>query len=189
VLWIFVFLIAMSLMGMRKTWYMVPILPAMALVTAAGLDRLLSDAAQRRLAVASVYFVAGAAILIQATPVSLSPGREKDIRLVAPYVRHLVTDSTPFLLVDDAEETWFAVNNPLLFYADRAAETATVETFRQVFAGPGLACALARPEKLAMLRAAHSGLFTVKQGSDLALVANREVDTANVVPLRLTGGP
>jgi len=182
-LWIFVFLVVMSLMGMRKTWYMVPILPAMAIVTAVGLDGVLPASRRKWLPVVSVTFVVAVSLLVLATPVSLSSQREPDVRLIAPYVRHLVTDDTPLLLLDDTEAAWWAVNNPLLFYTDRSADAATVEMVRESFSGAGPAYAVARLNQLPALRAVYPDVFIVKQGQDLALVANRTVDTATVVPL------
>ncbi len=125
--WASSIVVVMSLMNMRSSWYIMPVYPAAAIVSARAIRRWLTGRfpaafmetlGQRALSAAAVTGVL-TAVVVNAVPVRLSSEREKDVREIAPVVTEYGRGGA---MIVGYRFDYHSVNNALLFYSDFAAE-------------------------------------------------------------------
>lgn len=116
-LWVAIPLLVMESMRSRVVWYVMPIFPALALLVGRTLAEALGPAWKRRWAGGVAVLTVVLAPLLVFGVVDLSSEREVDLRQIAAVVR----EHREARLVGYGQ-VYHRVNNPLLFYADRAAE-------------------------------------------------------------------
>jgi 4-amino-4-deoxy-L-arabinose transferase-like glycosyltransferase len=181
-LWFFVVLGVLSSSHTTKTWYFIPALPAAAVMVAYVLAQWLGESRKQATVMVLIGMTAIIHVVVDMLPSSLAAGREVDVRLIAPYVKQVVKPDEPLYRFRQAQ---FALNNTLLFYADRAAKPlgSNIVDMVSVFASPKRVFAIVSLKDLPELQNNVKGLFVVKQGTERALVANRPVDASFVYTL------
>lgn len=171
------YLVILSAQATTKTWYFLPALPACAGLAALGLDQALKRYDLNKLVRA--YSVLGIFLFLifHMTSASMAKEREREIRLLAPYVR-AVGDSGFQLL--GYEIDFFGINNALLFYSDKAATAVKSDQLNAKLAEPGKIAVLVPIEKWSKVEAQHPELKVLKNSGAMILAVNAPVATETV---------
>jgi 4-amino-4-deoxy-L-arabinose transferase-like glycosyltransferase len=179
-LWSLTVLVVMSFMSTRYLWYLMQSFPALALVSGYAASRLITRE-KSRLGVTRAAMSLGicAVFLLNALPIPLDKDREKDTRILAPYVKHYADKGARVVAL---REGFFDLNNALLFFSDHAAEP--------LFAGAGdvgkafdtrdLVLCVAHRGDIPDLDAGVKEWHPVKYAEDRILIANQKLDTSAV---------
>lgn len=179
VLWIVLYLGVMSVMNARKVWYVMPAFAALALAAGLALDRFVPVA--RRITAAKTVFVVAilSFLVMNLTPLRADMERQVGIRLVAPYVRHFAGRGAEVVAFG---YDYRSLNNPLLFYADRAANPAYMKADEVVeaFRAPGVVLCVTNAHWIDHLRSRLEPMYVVKRGEFTILISNRRLETGEV---------
>ncbi len=178
-LWIASYLFILSAMQARRLWYLMPIFPAAAMVAAHALHRLLSPRAKLIFAQVVLAILIVANIVVNATPLQIESEREKDIRILAPYVRHFGEAGARVL---GFRKDYYSLNNALLFYSDHAAAPImqSPEELRAAIQTERTVLFVMEVSVWQALQNESAGLFVIKQADKLVLLANRALDASAV---------
>jgi 4-amino-4-deoxy-L-arabinose transferase-like glycosyltransferase len=178
-IWISAFLVILSLMQSRKVWYIMPIFPAMAMVSALAMAPLFSE--KGKLIFSKVIFALWlvALLLINATPLQVESQREKDVRLIAPYVRHFGEARAKIIAF---RISYQGLNNALLFYSDYAAFPIYEKTteLAQAFQDSTPVLCIAKVPDMAELESSLNELYVIRRGEKIILLSNRALDASGV---------
>ncbi len=184
-LWIVAVIGVMSSMQTGVLWYIMPSFPALAIVAAWALDHLLTE--PRKVIVGKGLMGIGLAVvgLLNALPIPLNRDREKDVRIIAPYVNYYAGKGASLVAL---REDYYGLNNALMFFSDHAAKPTLNDPrdLKPLFESPKLVLCVAHRGDLAELRADLKECYPVKFGEDLVLVANQKTDLSDVPT---TSGP
>jgi len=179
VLWFSVIIVTMSVMNARVLWYIMPVFPAAAVMSGDVLASLLRN--RGRLVFVSVVVGIGifAALLINMTPLQVEPQRERDVRILAPYVRQCATEGATIAAY---RFTYHGLNSALQFYSDHAAARFydNPADLRTAFKGAGLMVCIIRASDHVEVFANAPGCFVIRSAEEYMLVANRPVDVSGV---------
>jgi len=172
--------ILLSLMRTKFPFYMIQAFPAWALAGALGLGKLVPGNVERiqwRKAVLGVCL--GVGILVTLLPIRMDADREKDTRILAPYVKQFTEKGAQLVAL---REDYWSLNNALLFFSDHATETIFQDPveLKPLFEGKDLVLCLAHKGDLAEIDSKGINWYPVKWGEDLILIANQSVVTATV---------
>ncbi len=177
--WSLTLFIAMSIVPYRMMWYMMQIFPAFALVTAFTLDRLLNEGKK---VLAAKWFMGmgfSAVVILNVFPIHIDADRERDTRIVAPYVKYFAESGVKIIgLRDD----FYGLNNSLLFFSDHAAVPVykDVDSIKKEFTVPNKVICVAHQGDLKDIGQKIKVWFPVKYGVDLILVSNQRLDISQV---------
>jgi 4-amino-4-deoxy-L-arabinose transferase-like glycosyltransferase len=186
VAWIGFPLVALCLLRVRHPWYLVPLYPALALAAAYALERAWAQGVPRKVLRWVLGSGTAAAFLIMLLPIPLDKDREKDIRVLAPYVKHFKEQGARLVAF---QEPFYGINNALLFFSDHATEQPTLKEpgeVGEVFRSEGLALCVLKRTNLTKLGGSLDEWHIVKDARDLTLISNRKVGTGDI---RTWGGP
>ena len=172
VLWAGLPTLGISLTQTRPLWYFMPVFPALALLSAYGLDRLLKERQKTLLAGTLLSLGVLAALLVNLLPISLDSERGKEVRALAPTVKAYAEKGAVVL---GLREDFYGLNNSMLFYSDHAVEPLfdKVENVAEAFQQNRLVLCLAHQGDMAEIRAKIRGWHPVTQAGDYVLIANR----------------
>jgi 4-amino-4-deoxy-L-arabinose transferase-like glycosyltransferase len=177
--WVLLYVGIMSLTQSRMLWYVMPIFPAAAIMCGSIIDGWLTEA--RRLKIARAVLLLGilVALIINLTPIQLSSVRERDIRTIAPYVRHLARHDVKLI---GFGYTFHSLNNPLLFYSDHAARPIydAFEDLTKQFADSQSVACVVGAEHLDSIVARLSNAYVIKRTDGACLIANKQFDVSGV---------
>jgi len=178
-LWLLAILATMSMMKARIRWYILPIFPAAAMLSAHALHGLLKG--RRKVIFAKVALGIGivATIVINATPLQISKERKLDVRTIAPYVRHFGNRNANIVAF---RQNFNSLNFSLLFYSDYVASPVYQDysELSHALADSVLVfCVLKTPELEGALQNID-GIHLVRRTDKLALVSNQAVDISAV---------
>jgi 4-amino-4-deoxy-L-arabinose transferase-like glycosyltransferase len=117
--WAGTVLLLLSLAAAKKSWYVMPAYPALAMLAGVGLEGLVSEARRWRERVAAVLaaLVVAYILVIGCTPVPVGRDRNRDVAAIAPAVRAAVPPGGNVICFN-LEPHWRYIS-PLYFYADR----------------------------------------------------------------------
>ena len=114
--WIGVVIGMMSFAYQKKVWYIMSAFPALALVSAAAVERLLStDRLRLRFYQTAFGFLLLAAVVFAATPVRLDTNRHSDLKAIAHYVKN-TTPEVQYII--NYRIAYWINRSVLLFYGD-----------------------------------------------------------------------
>ena len=188
VCWYVVYVVLLSLPLTKKSWYLTPALPAMAMMAATAIEYLIQRFAQNvdqfftKFVRAVAILALGFNLLALATPLSLSLNREVDMREFSSDV-HILGESKFNLYGYKID--FYSVNNASLFYSDYAFDkieqdaSAFIERFRS---DTSAKAALIPKEELASLK--DLNFKVLREGEDYLLISDRDVDFSKVSFLR-----
>jgi hypothetical protein len=179
-LWSLTVLIVMSFMSTRYLWYLMQSFPALALVSGFAASRLVSREKNRlRITRAAMALGLCAIFLVNALPIALDKDREKDTRVLAPYVKHYGDTGARIIALRDG---FFELNNALLFFSDHAAHPLydKTEEVSKAFNGQDLVLCLAHRDDIPDLNTAVKEWHPVKYAKNRILIANQKLDTSGV---------
>jgi hypothetical protein len=179
ILWIVLYLGIMSVMNARKVWYVMPAFAALALAAGLALDRLVP--VTRRTAAAKTVFAVAVLtfVVMNMTPVRADMERQVGVRLIAPYVKHFAARGAEVIAFG---YDYRSLNNPLLFYADRAARPAYMEADEVVeaFRAPGVVLCVTNAHWIDHLRSRLETIHVVKRGEFTILISNKRLESGGV---------
>ncbi|HLB01405.1 MAG TPA: glycosyltransferase family 39 protein [Bacteroidota bacterium] len=171
-LWVSSFVIVMSMMQMRSSWYIMPVYPAAALICGRVIGGRISERFRER----ALIFVAAtgvlAAVAVNAAPVRLSSEREKDVRTLAPAVSAYGRSGAKIV---GYRFDYHSVNNALLFYSDYAAQP-VYDRRDELFGAlesPGATVCILYTRDVEGLGPLPAGYGVVAGTTGLSLIANR----------------
>lgn len=178
-IWVGTIFIIMSCMQTWVMWYVMPIFPAAALICGATLDRWLGE--KRRVAHTKFWLVlTGLAIVfINATPIRLSKERERDARIIAPYVRHFAYHHQRIAAF---RQSYHALNNTLLFYSDYSASPMLqqYDELHMLFKSTDTVFCIMSNSDLDSLAMKGISYSIVRKSDNLSLIANQPVQSYDV---------
>jgi len=182
VLWVFIIVATMSMMSNRVIWYIMPILPAAAIICGEALTDLLSNSGRLRLAKICWWLAIIVAILVNATPLQLGMRREVEVRTIAPYVKYYGNQGATVI---GYRQPFYGLNNALLFYSDHSANpiVSTWNEVNEAFKNDKTVLCVVNCTDLQELASHIDSLSIIKQGAELALVANHPLNTSKVPTL------
>jgi len=173
-------LVVMSCMKTRYVWYLMQSLPALALVSANGLYHWAGIPSQREKVFKGIFVLGlSAVVLLNFLPYALDRDREKDTRIIAPYVKQFADKGAKVIAL---REEYYGLNNALLFFSDHAAEPLypNVVDIQKEFASPQLVLCVAHRGDLDEIQKTFPDWYPVKYGDDLILIANQRLDVSDV---------
>lgn len=181
-LWLVVIMTMLSIPLYKKTWYLMPAVPALALMGGIGVDFLVQRFARnteqmfRKIVMVIAFLSLGFNLVALATPISLSKDREVDMREFSPYVR--ILGENGFKLTG-LQIDYYSVNNASLFYSDYAFAPVfmDVQKFQEDFLQEGARAALIPKGLLPQITISYKIL---KEGDDFYLIANRDADFSKI---------
>ena len=179
VLWVGTILLALSLQQSRIGWYMLPIFPAAAIICGATLQELLREQGKLIFTKTCGVLAIVAFLAINATPLQLSPPRETDVRVLAPYVKHFASRGAR---VTAFRQVPHRLNNVLLFYSDRAAFPIYegYPELAQALGEPALVLCIVDRSDLETVVESVPGIYVLRKTDRLALISNQPLDTTDV---------
>jgi hypothetical protein len=118
-------------------------------------------------------------ILVNILPFPLDRDRERETRLVAPYVKHFVEKGAKVIAI---HENYYGLNNALLFFSDHAAQPIcdNADQVAKEFAAATPVLCVAHKGDLAEIQKAVKEWYPVKYGEDLILISNQKLDATSV---------
>lgn len=179
-LWSLTVLVVMSFMKTRYIWYLMQSLPALALVAANGLYHWVDTPESREKLFQGIVAVGIAAIvLLNALPNALDADRERDTRIIAPYVKHFADNGDRLIAL---REEFYGLNNAMLFFSDHAAQPLyqDVADIQKEFLAKQTVLCVAHREDLAEIQKTVTAWYPVKYGDDLILISNQKLDVSDV---------
>jgi hypothetical protein len=120
-----------------------------------------------------------AIVLVNTLPFPLDKDREKDTRLIAPYVKHFAGKGAKVIAL---REEYYGLNNALLFFSDYAAQPLyqDVESVVKEFGVKEPVLCVAHKGDLPEVQKAAREWYPVKYGEDLILISNQRLDVSDV---------
>ncbi len=178
--------ILLTLMQTQFPFYMIQAFPAWALAGALGMGKLFQRQGPRTVVMnTALGLCVGVILLVNLLPIQLDRDREKDTRILAPYVKHFAEKGAQVVAL---REDYWSLNNALLFFSDHAAGPVFTDPaeLKPLFGGKDLVLCLAHKGDLGEIGLKGIDWYPVKLGEDLILIANQSVNTATV---KTWGGP
>lgn len=177
--WILLYLSIMSLTQSRMLWYIMPIFPAAAIICGHTVRGWLGEPRSEKAARWIVLVGVVIGMIINLTPIQLSSVRERDIRTIAPYVRHLASQNVRLIAFG---YTFHSLNNPLLFYSDNAARPIymSYDDLAIHFNDTTLLMCVINVDKLDSVLARVPNAYVLRKTEGASLIANRPFDVTNV---------
>jgi len=197
-LWSLTVLVVMSCMKTRYIWYLMQSLPALALVSAYGLYHMVEMLENHESFFKNLVYVGIwlpltreklinfivligllAIVILNALPIALDADREKDTRIIAPYVKHFADSGDRLIAL---REEFYGLNNALLFFSDHAAQPLyqDVADIQKEFSANQTVLCVAHREDLAEIQKTVTAWYPVKYGDDLILISNQKLDVSDV---------
>jgi hypothetical protein len=169
----------MSLVRYRMPWYLMQVFPALALAAAFAMKEIFSEETRRKWTKGFMIAGTAAVILVNASPITLDRDREKDTRIVAPYVKHFAEKGVRVIAI---HEDFYGLNNALLFFSDHAANPIyqDADQVEKEFESKSPVICVAHKGDLPEIQKAVKEWYPVKYGEDLILIANQKLETAAV---------
>ncbi|HEY5040322.1 MAG TPA: hypothetical protein VIJ93_14755, partial [bacterium] len=177
-LWALTLPMIMSAMRTHYVWFLMQVFPALALAAALAMSEIFSQYHRDKLTKGFIIAGTAAIILVNALPFPLDRDREKDTRILAPYVKHFAESGAKVIAL---REDFYGLNNALLFFSDHAANPlySNAAEMAPDFSSKGLVLCVAHHSDLQDLQTLK-GWYPVKYGEDMILIANQKLDTADV---------
>ena len=118
-------------------------------------------------------------VLLNALPMALDADRERDARIIAPYVKYFADKGDKVIAL---REEFYGLNNAMLFFSDHAAEPLyqNVVDVQKEFLSQQIVLCVAHREDLAEIQNLVSVWYPVKYGQDLILISNQKLDVNDV---------
>lgn len=179
VIWPAAYIGVMSLMNARVLWYIMPVFPALALLSARFLEQFTAENTGKTIDKLLLALGLAVVVLANALPYALDNNREKDARILAPYVKHFAEEGDAVIAF---REDFYGLNNALLFYSDHAAEPLyqnVVELAGELKSDKAVLCVAHRGD-LREIGKAVPDWHPVKYADDLVLISNRNLDISQV---------
>ena len=180
-LWVAIIFGTMSMMTTRVLWYIMPIFPACAMIVGNVLRGFLNE--QGRLIFQKISIGIGilAFIILVATPVQVEAEREKDARIVAPYVKHFAKNGAK---ITAFKYDYYGLNNALLFYSDYAASPIfhTFDEVSKAFEDSSLMLCIVSSSEFDSIAATVRGIHIIRKTEELALISNKELESSQIEP-------
>jgi len=178
-IWLGTILGTMSIMKSRVLWYVMPIFPAAAVATGYALNEILKPRVKLAFMKASMCVGAAAIILLNATPLQIESEREKDVRTIAPYIKHFANRGAKVIAF---RRDFYGLNNALLFYSDVAASPILQDygDFSKAFDDTSLVLCVLSVSEVDQVLQNTSEIHVVKKTDELATISNRSLDVSEV---------
>ncbi len=185
VLWPAIYIAVMSAMNARILWYIMPIFPALALLSGHFLDQHQTEKGRKSVGQIIVAFGLAVVVCANALPFALDKDREKDTRILSPYVKHFAEAGDAIVAF---HEDFYGLNNALLFYSDHAADPlfSTAEQVAGELKKDHAVLCVAHRSDLAEIGRLFPAWHPVKFADNLVLISNRNLDLSQV---QTGGGP
>ena len=155
------------------------VFPALALAAGFALSEIL--ASENKIKWTKWFMTVGMAaiILVNALPFPLDKDREKDTRLIAPYVKHFAGKGVKVIAL---REEYYGLNNALLFFSDYAAQPLyqDVESVAKELGAKEPVLCVAHKGDFSEVQKVAREWYPVKYGEDLILISNQKLDAADV---------
>ena len=141
--------------------------------------------ADTRLLDTEVAFGLAVVVCANALPFALDKDREKDTRILSPYVKHFAEAGDAIVAF---HEDFYGLNNALLFYSDHAADPlfSTAEQVAGELKKDHAVLCVAHRSDLAEIGRLFPAWHPVKFADNLVLISNRNLDLSQV---QTGGGP
>ena len=178
-LWCLTLPLVMSLARYRMPWYLMQVFPALALAAASALSEVFSDYDRDKWTRWHISIGTILIILVNIQPFPLDMDREKDVRLVAPYVKYCGEKGAKVIgLRDD----YYGLNNALLFFSDYAAQPlySNVDQVQKEFEAASLVVCVAHQGDLPELQKGLKEWYPVKVTDNMVLISNQKLDATAV---------
>jgi 4-amino-4-deoxy-L-arabinose transferase-like glycosyltransferase len=175
ILWSMTVLVVMSFMRTRYQSY-----PALALVSAYALGKLVhSERTRLKLTKFLLGLCLAVTLLLNILPVPLDRDRERDTRILAPYVKQFAGHGAKVVAL---REDYWGLNNALLFFSDHAAEPLFTNPLdlAKAFDTKDLVICLAHRGDVPEIQKDVKEWYPVKYADDLILIANQKLDSSDV---------
>jgi len=178
-IWVMTIFLTMSYMQTRVMWYIMPIFPATSMMCGVTLDEWLGE--KRRIAHAKFWLILTGLVIVffNATPIRLSKERERDTRIIAPYVQRFASHHQ---CVAAFRQNYYSLNNALLFYSDYSASPILqhYEELRALFAKTDTVfCILSNSDRdsLGMKDVSYS---MIRKTDNLSVISNYPIQVYDV---------
>jgi 4-amino-4-deoxy-L-arabinose transferase-like glycosyltransferase len=177
--WAGIVFLTMSAMQTRRLWYIMQMFPAAAMMCGVVMDEFFGEARRATVAKCWAGLAVLAAVVINATPLPLSKEREKDVRILAPYVRHFGTRGCCVIAF---RQEYYGFNNTMIFYSDQNTWPVlqTYDELAERFRRPDTALCFIALEELPALRARAIPFAVTRKVEDYGLISNRTLDISDV---------
>lgn len=177
--WIGTIFITMSYMQTRVLWYVMPVFPACAMVCGRYLGGWISGKKRQKAVIAIIGLALILAVAINSTTLKLSTDRERDVRVLAPYVKYFGNLKCSILAF---REDYYGLNNALLFYSDYAAAPSlkTYDELDSIFRRSDTVLVYIDNKELDSLKNHIATLSVVRKSPGKALIANTPLDISSV---------
>ena len=178
-LWCLTLPLFMSLVRYRMPWYLIQVFPAFALAAAMALSEVFPEYTRDKWT--KGFMAAGTVLvlLVNLQPFPLDRDRERDTRIVAPYVKHFAEKGVKVIALRD---DFYGLNNSLLFFSDHAAQPLypqVAQVAREFESAAPVICVAHRSD-LAEIKSGVKEWYPVKYAEDLVLIANQKLDASDV---------
>ncbi len=169
----------MSVMSSHALWYILPAFPGFALWAAYALDHVLS--AQNKVKLGKILIGVGLVltVVLNAQPYALDRDREKDTRIVAPYIKHFCGQGAKLIAM---RESFYGLNNAMLFFSDHAAEPLydNADGVEKEFQDKAVVLCVVHRGDMDDVQKTVKQWYPVKYGEDFVLLSNQKLDTSDV---------
>jgi 4-amino-4-deoxy-L-arabinose transferase-like glycosyltransferase len=178
-LWVSTIFLIMSCMQTRVMWYIMPMFPAAAIICGVTLDEWLGE--KRRVVHAKFWLVLTGFVIVfvNATPIRLSKERERDTRIIAPYVQKFASHHQRVMAF---RQSYHSLNNALLFYSDYSASPMlqNYDELRTLFANTDTVFCILSNSELDSLAKKDVPYSIIRKTDNLSLIANCPVQVYDV---------
>lgn len=168
----------MSLMSSQKTWYITPMFPAFAIVSAMGVYYFKPKTLPHYVRLATILLLLSN-VLINATPLRLGSERSKEIKTLSPYVKFLSGRYEKIYLY---KKPFYEINNVLLFYSDAHTEPTTgpINELKVQLTQTTPQLAIVQTSDLEEVKREIPNTHLLKRAGALSLISNQSFDFSTV---------
>lgn len=177
--WVVAYVGVMSMTQSRMFWYVMPIFPAAAMMCGETVNGWMTDARAAAMTRAVAVLTVALALVFNFTPLQLSTERERDIRIIAPYVKELAGSGAR---VVGFRYTYHALNNPLLFYSDHAARPIYERhaDLAKQFADSQAVLCVTHAQEMDSVLALIPAAYVLRRTDGACLISNKAFDVSHV---------
>jgi 4-amino-4-deoxy-L-arabinose transferase-like glycosyltransferase len=177
--WIVLYIGIMSIMQSRRVWYIMPVFPALAIASGLALRALIPDGKRIAAAKAVLLVLILGFLVLNVTPIKADMERQKDVRLIAPYVKYFCSREVELIAF---RKDLSSTNYPLLFYSDHSARPIYTRASKVEIAFGQSKPVLCITDRIGMeqLEKQLESYYMIKKAQNKFLISNQNLDASAV---------